>query len=227
MQYDGAERGAAHPRIRYPHHVLDSAAQQLLRDRQITCLRHARRALGPGVAQHQHIVGIHIQIGIVDPERHVFHRFEHHRAPGMLQQFGGRRGMLDHRAAWRKIAVQHRHRTFRLDRTFSRADYILSRDLLGGGDDIAQRRAGDGLRIEVDQIAELRHQFRHPPGMMEMLHVMLARRFQVDQHRHLAAEPVESFEIDAMLGTVRDRGQMNKPVGRSADCLQHDLRISE
>jgi len=31
---------------------------------------------------------------------------------------------------------------------------------LGPGDHIAQSRAGDGLGIEVDQVAELRHQFR-------------------------------------------------------------------
>ncbi len=123
--------------------------------------------------------------------------------------------------------MQHRHRAFRLDRLAARTDRVLPRHLLGAGDDIAQARAGDGLCIEVDQIAELRHQLRHAPGMMEMLHVMLTRGLEVDQHRHLAAEPVESFEIDAMLGAVGDRGQMNKPVGRSADRLQHHLCISE
>ena len=87
--------------------------------------------------------------------------------------------------------------------------------------------AGDGLGIEIDEIAELRHQLRHAAGMMEMLHVMLARRFQVDQHRHLAAELVEGFEIDAMFGAVGDRGQMNQAVGRAADRLQHDLRVAE
>ncbi len=95
----------------------------------------------------------------------------------MLQQFGGRRRMFYHRAARREIAMQHRHRAFRLNRILSRADRILPGHFLGADDHIAQRRAGDGFGIEVDQIAELRHQFRHTPGMMEMLHVMLAGRF--------------------------------------------------
>ncbi len=92
--------------------------------------------------------------------------------------------------------MQHRHRAFRLDRIFPRTDDILPRHLLGAGDDIAQRLAFDRPRIEVDQVAELRHQFRHAAGMMEMLHVMRARRLQVDQHRHFAAEPVEGFKIN-------------------------------
>ena len=200
---------------------------ELPRDRQIAGLRHARRALGAGIAQHQHVVGVDVELGIVDPQRHVLDGFEHHGAAGMLQQFRARRRMLDHRAARREIAVQHRHRAFRLDRIVARTDRVLPRHLLGAGDDIAQRRAGDGPGIEVDEIAELRHQFRHAAGMMEMLHVMLARRFQVDQHRHFAAELVEGFEIDAMLGAVGDRGQMNEPVGRAADRLQHHLRIPE
>src|SRR5207237_8274324 len=63
--------------------------------------------------------------------------------------------------------------------------------------------------------------------MMELLHVMLAVRFQVDQHGHLAAELVESLEIDAVFGAVGNRRQMDKPVGRAADRLQHHLRIAE
>ena len=227
VQHDGAERGAAHPRIRNPHHVLDAGTRKLHRDRQIARFRHPRRALGTGVAQHQHVVGGDVEIGAIDPQRHVLHGIEHHGAAGVLQQFRTRRRMLDHGAARREIAMQHRHRAFRLDRTFSRADDILSRHLLGGGNDIAQHRASDGLRIEVDQIAKLRHQLRHAPGVMEVLHVVRARWFQVDQHRHFAAESIKSFEVDAMFGAVGNRGQMNKAVGRSPDRLQHHLRILE
>ncbi len=72
--------------------------------------------------------------------------------------------------------MQYRHRAFRLDRTLLRADDLLSWYLLGAGDDIAQCLAGDGFGIEVNEIDELRHQLRHTAGMMEMLHVMFARR---------------------------------------------------
>ena len=123
--------------------------------------------------------------------------------------------------------MQHRHRAFRLDRIVARTDRVLPRHFLGTGDDVAQGRAGDRFGIEIDEIAELRHQLRHAAGMMEVLHVMFARRLQVDQHRHLAAELVEGFEIDAMLGAVGNRGQMDEAVGRAADRLQHHLRIPE
>jgi hypothetical protein len=135
--------------------------------------------------------------------------------------------MLYHRAARREVAVQHRHRAFRLDRTFARANDVLSRHFFGSSDDIAQRRACDRLGVEVDEVAELRHQLRQTAGMMEMLHVVIARRLQVDQHRHLAAEFVKSFEIDAVLGAVGHRGEMDEAVGRPTDGLQHDLRIAE
>ncbi len=123
--------------------------------------------------------------------------------------------------------MEHRHRAFRLDRIFARADRVLAGHFFCIGDHIAQRRAGNGFGIEVDEVAELRHQLRHAAGMMKVLHVMLARRFQVDQHRHLAAELVETFQIDAVLGAVGDRGEMNETVGRAADRLQHHLRIAE
>src|SRR5215211_3087096 len=44
------------------------------------------------------------------------------------------------------------------------------------GNDIAQRRAGDRPGVEIDEIAELRHQFRHAAGVVKVLHVMLAGR---------------------------------------------------
>ncbi len=65
--------------------------------------------------------------------------------------------------------------------------------------------------IEIDEVAELRHQLRHAAGVMEMLHVMLARRLQVDQHRHFAAELVERVEVDL----VRRRGRRSRSDGSS------------
>jgi hypothetical protein len=65
--------------------------------------------------------------------------------------------MLVHSPARRELAMQHRHGDFRLDRIVARPDRVLSRHVLGIGDDVAQAGAGDGLRIEVDQVAELLH----------------------------------------------------------------------
>ncbi len=45
MQHDGAERGSAHARIRYSHHVLDAFGGELFRDRQIAGFRHRGRRM--------------------------------------------------------------------------------------------------------------------------------------------------------------------------------------
>ncbi len=130
VQHDGAERGAAHARIRNAHHVLGAAARELLRDRQIARLGHAGRALGAGIAQHQHVVGVHVEIGIVDPQGHVLDGSEHHGAAGMLQQLGARGRLLDHRTARREIAVQDGEAALLLDRIVARTDRILARHVL-------------------------------------------------------------------------------------------------
>src|SRR4029450_37460 len=50
---------------------------------------------------------------------------------------------------------------------------------------------------------------------MEMLHVVIARRLEVDQNRHLAAELVEGVEVDLVLGAVLDRGESDQPGGET------------
>ena len=94
----------------------------------------------------------------------------------VLKQLGARRGVFDDSAARRQIAMQHRHCAFRLDRIVARADRVLAGYLFRRRDDLAQARAGDGLGIEIDEVAKLSHQFRHAAGMVKVLHVMLARR---------------------------------------------------
>ena len=88
MQHDGAERGAAHPRIGDADHVLDAGLRQLLRDRQVAGLRHARRALRSGIAQHEDVVRGYVERRVVDPARQVFDRVEHDGTAGMYQQLG-------------------------------------------------------------------------------------------------------------------------------------------
>ena len=72
--------------------------------------------------------------------------------------------------------MQHRHRAFGFDGIVAAADGVLARHVLGIRDRIAQASA-DGFNVEVQQVAELPHQFRHAAGVVKMLHVMRARRF--------------------------------------------------
>ena len=56
---------------------------------------------------------------------------------------------------------------------------------------------------------------------------MIAGGFQIDQHRHRAADRVEFLQIDAQAGAAGDRREMDEPVGRAADRLQHHHGIAE
>src|ERR1035438_703192 len=62
---------------------------------------------------------------------------------------------------------------------------------------------------------------------MEILHIMLTRRFEIDKHWHLASEFVERLKIDAVFSPVGNCCQMDQSIGRTADRLQHNLRIVE
>ena len=92
---------------------------------------------------------------------------------------------------------------------------------------VAERAAADHRRREIEELRELGEQPRHAAGIVEMLHVVLARRLQVDQHRHLAADPVEFGEVDRMAGAAGDRREMDDAVGRAADRLQHDHGVAQ
>ena len=61
----------------------------------------------PGLAQNQHRIGGHIEVGIVDARRQIVIIFKHQRRAGMGQQMGAGRIMLNHRPLRREIARQN------------------------------------------------------------------------------------------------------------------------
>ncbi len=135
--------------------------------------------------------------------------------------------MLDHRAARREVAAQHRHAAGRLHWARRGADDGLVRDVLCRIGDLADGAPVDGQRRAVEMVAQLLHQLGHATGPVEMLHVVVARRLEIDQHRHLTADGVELLEIDREAGAPRDRGEMHQRIGRAADRLQHRERVPE
>ena len=81
VQHDRAVRGAAHPAVADPHHVAHALREQLRRQRHVGHLGHARVALRPAAAQHQHRVGVDVEVRVVDPGVQVLDRVEDD-APG-------------------------------------------------------------------------------------------------------------------------------------------------
>ncbi len=102
--------------------------------------------LRAGIAQHQHVVGVDVEIGIVDAQRHVLDGFEHHGAAGVLQQLRARRRLLDDGAARREVAVQHRHRAFGLIGLSRGRMTSCPGTSSASATIVAQRLPGDGLR---------------------------------------------------------------------------------
>ena len=62
---------------------------------------------------------------------------------------------------------------------------------------LAERPAGHGERVEVQQRLHLAQDGDQPAGAMQVFHVVLARGLQVDQHRRFARNAVEAVQVDA------------------------------
>ena len=227
MQHDGAEGGAAHPRVRNAHHVLDPLARQLLRDRDIAGLRHARRAERPCVAQHQNVVGRHVQIVVVDACRQIVQVLEDHGAAGVAEQLLGGRRRLHDGTARRQVAAHHRHGAAGMKRLGHRVDDILRPGRRCRVQVFAQRLAVDGQAVEVELVLQLAHHRPRAARLVQVFHEALAGRLEVDQHRRLAAHSVETVEVERIAEPPGHRRDVDDGVGRSANGQQHAQGILE
>ena len=116
VQHAGAVARAAHAGIRQAQHVAHTLLHQFGRYRQHAPLGHARAAQRAGIAQHQDVVGVHIEIGVVD---RLFHRgivVEDQCASGVLEQVRRAGARFDHHAVRGEVASQHGERAFGIDR---------------------------------------------------------------------------------------------------------------
>ena len=93
------------------------------------------------------------------------------------------------------------------------------------GKPFRQGFAGDRHAIEVQQRFQLAQHRADAAGGEQILHVVRAGRFQIDQNRRRLADLVEPAEIEVDAGPSRDRGQMQYRIGRAADRHQHPQRI--
>ena len=166
-------------------------------------------------------------VGIVDARGEIGERGEHHRHAFVLEQlFVGRRALED-RALGREVAEQRHQPALRLERLVARRDdgAVDVAAVALGGKAFAERAAGDGQAVEMQQRLELAQQRAHAAGGEEVLHVAVADRLEVDQHRRGVGEPVELVERHLDAGASGDRGQMDDRVGGAAERKQHAQRV--
>ncbi len=216
MKDAGAVAGAAHARVRQPHHVAHALLHEFCGDRQHAPFRHPRPALRARVAQDQHVIGRHVEIGIVDRLLHRGIVVEHQREPGMLEETRLAGARLDHAAVRREIALQHRERALLVDRVRDGADHVIIVDL-GTRDIFAERLAGHRQTVEMKMLPDPAHQAGQAAGIEEILHqIFVAGGPHIGDHRHLAARLLEIVEPDVLSGAAGLCDQMNDGVGRTA-----------
>ena len=109
------------------HHVLHAGARELPRDRDVAGFGHAGRALRTDVLQHQHVVGVHVEVAIVDARREVLERSRRRPRAPRAPSAPRRRRLLDDRAARREVAAQHGDAALRIDRIGDRPHHVLRR----------------------------------------------------------------------------------------------------
>ena len=120
--------------------------------------------------------------GVVDARGEVVDVVEHERRPLVREERRVGRGDLHHRAVGAQVAVEHDERAARLERVGGGADHVGVLDRRSG-DVLAHRLAGDRDRVEVQEVAELRHHGRQAARVEEVLHQVGAGRLQVHEQR--------------------------------------------
>ena len=73
------------------------------------------------------------------------------------------------------------------------------------------------MAVEMQQILQFAQQRADAAGGEEILHVAVADRLQVHQHRRGVGQFVEPLQRHRHAGAAGDRGQMDDGVGRAAD----------
>ena len=139
----------------------------------------------------------------------------------------GRR--LEHRAVRREVAAQHRDAAVRRERVVERPDHlgVPVRRLLGSSPRCVWPLTVSASRWSRPRFAQRAHHRRQAAGVVEVLHQEPARRHQVDERRHVAAERVPVVERQRHADAAGDRQQMDDGVGRAADRAVDADRVLE
>ena len=158
-------------------------------DRDHAGLGHARRADRAGVLQHDNRLRRDVEVRIVDALLQVFQRVEHQRRAFMLEQRGRRRGELDGGAAGREVAGEDRDRLALHQWIVERPDHRVVDVSRPARDHLADSLARDRARLKVETILQPPPQRRQPAAGVEVLHEVLPRRLEIEQHRGGCGRP--------------------------------------
>ena len=117
---------------------------------------------------------------------------------GLLPALGA--GDLDHRAFGREVAAQDRQASFGLQRALDRTHDFLAGRLGRSRGLLADRPAGDGDRVAVQDagLGEALEDHRHAAGRVEVGGDEAAARLEVGEERRAAGDPLEVVNVSSM-----------------------------
>jgi len=176
-------------------------------------LAHAGAPLGPFVADHYHLA---FPVGAgADHRGTFFFALEHARRPFVLE--AREACNLDEGAVRREVALEHDDAAARRDRLIGCADDVAVR-VWRAGAGLRQRRSGNGRRVAVQMAMgdERLHDGAHAPDRLDILRVVFAARLQVADQRRALEYRGHVVESEADAGFVRERGDVQRGVGRAA-----------
>ena len=221
MQHNRPEGCATHPGIRHPDHVLYAFRRELFRNWQVAGFRHAWRPLWPSVLHHQDIVWTDIKVRVVNAVGKILLVLEYHRLTDMVHQMFRCSRLFNDRAIWRQIAAQHGDTALRVKGVVERPHHILIPWQWRCIDLLAQSAASNGHTVEMQLWTKLAQYSDKTARLLQILHVVLAGRLKVNQHRRLLPHSVERLEIDLDTEPPSDCRHVDQAVGRTADRQQH------
>ena len=114
-----------------------------------------------------------------------------------------------------------------MDRVAFRSHHLLGESRRQAVYFLAQRPAADGKAVEVQHILQLPEDRGQAAGPVQIVHVIITRGFEIDEHRRFTAHLVEGLVVDLIAKPAGQRGQMDNAVGGSACCQQNTQRIGE
>src|SRR5699024_1436817 len=160
-------------------------------------------------------------------ECEVLGSFEDDRTSSVLHQLRIRRCLLDDRTVGGEVAAKYRNASHGVDGGGVCSDHLLREGLRGSVQFLTESTAGDGELLRVEQSPKFRQQSWHSAGVVEVFHVVVAGRLEVDQDRCLSTHRVESVQVEAVTESACDGGQVNESVGGASQGEQYPEGVLE
>ncbi len=192
MKHNSAESSATHARVGDADHILHACPRKLLwvseYSRLPACLE---RLSGPHCEAPEHY-----RVSRPDlpgPTCFVISSTDSNTTarPVCCEQSLGSCGLFDQRPVRSQVAAQHRKRAL----SFQRIVRGLITSCPGTSSAAAMESATvpppTVLASSASRVGQLLHHARNPAGFVQMFHVVLAGRFEVDEHGYFAAGAVE------------------------------------